>query len=150
MRKRVFGRQLKRDTNERKALFKNLVSSLVLFEDIETTQAKAKAVRGLIDKLVTKAKRGKSNVSANLSLYLNKQALEKFVSDIVPRFNDRTSGFTRMIRVRNRLSDNAPMVLVRWVEKAVPVESEKRKVESSKQETTAEVKRQQPQAEKGA
>ena len=58
MRKNVFGRQLKRDTNERKALFKSLISSLVLTGGIKTTEEKAKAIRGDVDKIITKAKKG--------------------------------------------------------------------------------------------
>lgn len=57
MKKNVFGRQLKRDINERKALFKNLLTSLVLEEQIKTTHAKAQAIRSAADKLVTKAKK---------------------------------------------------------------------------------------------
>ena len=58
MKKNVFGKQLKRDMNERKALFKNLLTSLVMEESIKTTEAKAKAIKGAADKLVTKAKKG--------------------------------------------------------------------------------------------
>ena len=58
MRKHVFGRHLKRDANERKALFKNLLTSLVIEERITTTEAKAKAIKAAADKLVTKAKKG--------------------------------------------------------------------------------------------
>ncbi len=58
MRKNVFGRKLKRDKNERKALFKSLMSALVLNERIKTSEAKAKAIRPEIEKLVTKAKKG--------------------------------------------------------------------------------------------
>ena len=58
MKKHVFGRHFKRDANERKALFKNLLTSLVIEERITTTEAKAKAIRAKADKLVTKAKKG--------------------------------------------------------------------------------------------
>ena len=57
MKKHISGRKLQRDTNERKALFKSLMSSLVLHESITTTEAKAKAVKGAIEKIVTKAKK---------------------------------------------------------------------------------------------
>ena len=58
MRKNVFGRQFKRDKNERAALFKGLISSLVLHERIKTTEEKAKAIKGEVDKIITKAKKG--------------------------------------------------------------------------------------------
>lgn len=157
MRKNVFGRQLKRDTNERKALFKSLASSLVLSERIETTEAKAKAVRGHIDKLVSQAKRSSANPHARLQLYLNQQAIGKFISDVVPRFKNRTSGYTRMVRVRRRLADGAPMVLLQWVEGQKHVEREKPstraqtedlKVQSPKEETSTEGKQKKIQAKK--
>ena len=67
MRKNVFGRQFKRDANERKALFKNLLTSLILHERIKTTPAKAKAIRAAADKLITKAKKGGDAALRNLA-----------------------------------------------------------------------------------
>ena len=61
MKKNVFGRKFKRDRNERKALFKSLMSSLILNERIETTEAKAKAIKGDVDKLITRAKKNSLN-----------------------------------------------------------------------------------------
>ena len=70
MRKNVFGRHLKRDTNERKALFKSLISSLVLYGRIKTTEEKAKAVKGQIDKIITRAKKDPENRKCNISGYI--------------------------------------------------------------------------------
>ena len=88
MRKNVFGRQLKRDKNERKALFKGLMSSLVLYERIKTTEAKAKSIKGSIDKLVTSARKNNALVARQMvEPYLAHTAIEKFLSDIALRFD---------------------------------------------------------------
>ena len=116
MRKSYFGRQLKRDTNERKALFKNLIRSLVIHERIETTTAKAKAIRSQTEKLVTKAKRNSDNATYFLQPYLSGVALDKMVTDIAPRFVDRQGGYVRIIKTGNRLKDNAEMSIIEWVD----------------------------------
>lgn len=116
MRKNVFGRQLKRDKNERTALFKSLMSSLVLYGKITTTESKAKAIKGQVDKLITRVKRNTGNPSSFLNTYLIGQAGEKLVSEIVPRFSKRTSGYTRLIKLGRRFSDNASTVIMEWVE----------------------------------
>jgi len=118
MRKQVFGRHLKRDTNERKALFKGLASSLVMHERIETTEEKAKSIKGLVEKMVTRANRD-NGAQARLILqaYLTNDALAKMFSDIAPRFVNRPGGYTRIIKIGNRFSDDASMVIMEWVEK---------------------------------
>ena len=118
MKKRVFGRKLKRDVNERKALFKGLMSSLVLNEKIETTEAKGKAIKGEVDKLVTKAR--KENILARrlLSPKLSPEALEKMIRDIAPRFSKRQGGYTKTVRLGKRFGDDASMVLIEWTEKS--------------------------------
>ena len=118
MRKNVFGRHFKSDANERKALFKGLMSSLVLEERIKTTEEKGKAIKGGVEKLVTKAKKGGTHVETMLSPHLNSEAIKKMMQDIAPRFADRPGGYTRIIRIDRRFSDNASMVLVEWVEKS--------------------------------
>ena len=118
MKKHVFGRQFKRDANERKALFKNLLTSLVLEERIRTTEAKSKAIKGSADKLVTKAK--KPNAYKNLHADVNGEAVNKLIEEIAPRFAKREGGYTRILRIgKRRVADNAPMVYIEWSEKAV-------------------------------
>lgn len=128
MRKNVFGRQLKRDTNERRSLFKGLISSLILQGRIKTTEAKAKAIRSGVDKIITKAKKGEI-AKRILQSYLLGDAVNKAISDIAPRFLKRQGGYSRITKIGRRLSDNASMVLMEWVEGS-QVESEKLKVES--------------------
>lgn len=126
MRKQVFGRKFKRDTNERKALFKSLASSLVMYEHIETTEEKAKAIRGHVEKMVTKVNTNNSEHARRLiQAYLTNEALVKMMTDIAPRFTKRPGGYTRIIKTRGRFSDNASMAIIEWVEKASAVGAKK-------------------------
>src|SRR3990167_6776399 len=135
MRKNVFGRQLKRDKNERKALFKSLISSFILKGNIKTTQAKAKSVKGEIDKLVTKAKKNKL---PNSGEYLTQDALNK-LRKIAPGFA-RNSGFTRIVRLGNRFSDNASYVLMEWVEEIKEIKTKTKEAKTSKKKEIKEEK----------
>lgn len=120
MRKQVFGRHLKRDTHERKALFRGLASSLVLEERIRTTEAKAKSIKSLVDKLVTKAKNNTGvHAEGLVQPYLSPLASKKLLEDIAPRFANRPGGYTRIIKIGQRFNDNADMVIMEWVEKPI-------------------------------
>ncbi len=115
MRKMVFGRRFKKDTNQRKALFKSLMSSLILHERIKTTEAKAKAIKGELEKYVTKAKKADKS-RYFLSQKFDKKIVDKLILDIAPRFSTRPGGYTRILKYGKRLKDNADMVLIEWVE----------------------------------
>jgi large subunit ribosomal protein L17 len=127
MNKNIYGRHLKRDTNERKALFKSLMTALVLRGRIQTTHEKAKAIRGSIDKLVTKAKKKGILAASELTPYLHKDAIIKMISEIAPRFVDRPGGFTRIIKLSRRFGDDAKVVVMEWVE-----DNSKLKIKNSK------------------
>ncbi len=116
MKKNVFGRQLKRDKNERTALFKGLISSLVLHGSIKTTESKAKAIKGRVDKLITRAKKGGINAAHFVAPFVAANALEKLISDVAPRFVNRPGGYTRIIKLGNRMHDGASMVVLELVE----------------------------------
>lgn len=118
MRKNVFGRQLKRDKNERKALFKTLLSSLVMYESISTTEAKAKAIKSSADKLITKAKKGGLHAYRLVEPELSTEAVKKLLSTIAPRFQNRQGGYTRIFRLGRRLKDNSSQVIIEWTEQA--------------------------------
>ena len=136
MRKNVFGRQFSRDTNQRKSLFKSLITSLILQESIKTTLEKAKAIKGDVDKIVNYAKKGDSTLKVQLlQRHLGIDAMNKVIKDIAPRFKDRESGYTSIIKLGRRFSDNAAMALMEWVVKEV--ESEKLKVKSDIKELPA-------------
>ncbi len=76
MRKLVFGRRFKRDTNQRKALFKSLIHGLVINGRIQTTEAKAKAVKGEVEKLITKAKKRGESAKDSLLKYINQEIVK--------------------------------------------------------------------------
>lgn len=123
MRHNVAGRILGRDTNHRKALFRNLIKSLYTHERIMTTEAKARAIRADAEKLITKAKRGlaeggsRVHAQRQLVAYLNDKTLAKKVFDeFAPRYVARNGGYTRMIKLGKRQGDAADMVILELVD----------------------------------
>ncbi len=117
MRHRKRGRQLGRDTDHRRALFRNLVTSLLEHEKIETTEAKAKELRGIADRMISLGKQGDLHARRLALAYLqSKSVVAKLFSDIAPRFTDRKGGYTRLIKTRIRPGDGAPMSVVELVE----------------------------------
>lgn len=116
MNKNVFGSKLNRDTNQRMALLKGLVGAIVRSEAIETTEAKAKAVQGLVEKLITKAKRANlSDIREIEKVVADPELIQKMTRDIAPRFKTRKGGYTRLIKLGNRVGDNAPMVRMEFL-----------------------------------
>ncbi len=118
MRHRLKGNQLGRPTNQAKALYKSLITELLEHGRIETTLAKAKAVVGLVDKLINSAK--KNTVSARREVaktLTNKPIIDKLFVEIAPGYPNRSSGYTRVMRLSRRFSDTAEMVLLELVEK---------------------------------
>jgi large subunit ribosomal protein L17 len=115
MRHNVFGKHLNRDIKERRALFNNLLDSLIIHGKIKTTLAKAQSVLAMADKLVTKAKNG-SNPSLRhvTSVLTRKETINKLTKEIVPKFTDKTSGFVRMTKLGKRVGDNAEVVTLEW------------------------------------
>lgn len=100
----------------RRALFKNLIVGLIHYGRVRTTKAKAKAIQGLVDKLITQAKSGSLHARRLLGSFLNSQAaVNKLVDDIAVRFKDRTSGYTRLAVLGNRRGDNSQMVKLEFV-----------------------------------
>ena len=137
MNKNVFGRKLKRDKNERKALFKSLMSSLILYEKIVTSQAKAKAIRPEIEKLITKAKQDENSARRVLEQSLYKPAFDKIIKELGPRFAQRNGGYTRITKIGRRLGDDSKMVLMEWTETAsaiVPVNAKQGKAKEVKEQ----------------
>lgn len=139
MKHRVYGKKLGRDKNERAALFKNLVQDLILHEKIKTTEAKAKAIKGLVDKLITQAK--SPNTRRLVAQFLvNKDTQEKLFSDIAPRLKSRISGYTSVIKLGKRLGDGAMMVqmklLVESEQKTVKKETSKSSVAKTDKQIT--------------
>lgn len=108
--------KLSRKIGPRKAVMKGLLESLVLYERIETTEAKAKAVKPAFDKLVTKAKRGNLHDVRMIHAELgSKVAAEKLTQELIHGFEDRNSGYTRLTKTGWRRGDAAQMVMVELV-----------------------------------
>lgn len=128
MRHQVKGKKLSRNSAQRKALFKNLINALVIHGEIKTTESKAKAIRGLVDKLITKGKRGTFQARRLVGAFLqNKIAVNKIVDELSPTFKNRPGGFTKIVRLGPRRGDDAMMVKLELVEKPKPKEEKKNK-----------------------
>lgn len=117
MRHRVDGRHFGRTANQRKALLRGLLASLIKYERIETTLAKAKAVKEIAEKLVTFGKRG-DLYSRRLALsYLpEKELIRKLFTEIAPRFVGRNGGYLRVVKKGFRIKDSAPMAILEFVD----------------------------------
>ena len=116
MRHKKKGRQLGRQTKHRRALFRNLVTSLLEQERIETTEAKAKEVRGFTDRMISLGKEGTLPARRRaLSFLRSKSVVTKLFADVAGRFRDRPGGYTRIIRTRRRVGDAAEMVAIELV-----------------------------------
>lgn len=116
MRHRKKGRQLGRQTKHRWALFRSLVTSLLEHERIETTEAKAKEIRGFTDRMITLGKEGTLPARRRaLAFIRSKDVVSKLFSDVAGRFKDRQGGYTRMVKTRRRIGDGAEMVAIELV-----------------------------------
>lgn len=112
------GRSLSRTASHRKAMLSNMAKSLIKYEIIETTDAKAKELRRITDRLITLGKRGTLHARRQALALLNDAALVgKLFDDLAQRdaITSRQGGYTRLIKVGNRTSDNAPVSRVSWV-----------------------------------
>jgi len=111
------GRKLGRDASHRKALYANLAGALIEHGRIKTTEAKAKAVKPEIDKLITLAKRGDQHArrQAMAKLGQDKFVVYKLFEEIAPRYADRAGGYTRILKLGPRKSDSTEMVFLELV-----------------------------------
>ena len=115
------GRKLGRVKNQRKALFKTLLGSLIMQEKIKTTQAKAKEAKIKIDKIINLAKKGKNDslkvsVIRDLRGVLPAKAVTKLSGDFLDKFSKRNSGYARVIKLNPRKSDGARMAVIEFVD----------------------------------
>lgn len=139
MRHNVYGAKLSRDTNQRQALLKGLAGALIRSESIETTEAKAKAARDLIEKLITQAKRGSLNDIRQIeAVVVDKDLVDKLVNNIAPRFAKKNGGYLRLTKTGFRVGDNAPLVRMELTVSALaqPVAAEKEKPAEKKAAST--------------
>ena len=111
MRHKLTGRRLGRSSSHRRALYRNLVTDLLDYEKITTTEAKAKEVRSMAEKMITLGKEGGlSSRRQALAFILDAKVVSKVFDDLAPRFAERQGGYTRMTKLGRRLGDGAAMV----------------------------------------
>ncbi|MDE3178822.1 MAG: 50S ribosomal protein L17 [Acidobacteriota bacterium] len=108
MRHRNYGRKLSRNTSHRRALLRNLVTSLILEERIETTVAKAKAARGIAEEMITLGKKGDLHARRLAASYMmSAVAVKKLFEEVAPRYTSRRGGYTRLVLTGWRKGDGA-------------------------------------------
>jgi len=114
---RIGGRKLSRKTAPRMALYRNLIVSVLRYEQIKTTEARAKEVRGQVERVITLAKDGSLSARRRIVAELPNEPLviDKLMNEIAPKYAERTSGYTRIVKLGLRAGDAAPMVQLELV-----------------------------------
>ena len=144
MRHKLAYRKLNRTSEHRKALFTNMLNSLIKYEQITTTLPKAKELKPKIDKVITLGKKKNLHAKKNLFAQLqNKSSIEKIVKTLSQRYNKRQGGNSRVIRAGYRYGDDAAMAIIELVDRDVQakkVDIKKKPEEASKPVTQSKVK----------
>ena len=110
------GRRFGGDSAHQRLMMANLVASLIAAEGITTTEAKAKALRPVAEKMITKAKKGDLHNHRQVVAYLNdKEIAAKLFEEVGPRYAERNGGYTRILKLGPRQGDNAPMARIELV-----------------------------------
>ncbi len=152
MRHRVAGWKLGRNTSHRRALLRNLVTSLILEERIETTATKAKAIKPHVEKMITLGKKGDVAARRQAAAYLlQPAAVDKLFATISPRFGDRNGGYTRIILGGYRKGDGGEKAFIEILgsEKTIDAKREKRAEARAKRAEEVRKAMEQQQAEAG-
>ncbi len=117
MRHRVAKKKLNRNKAHRKAMIRNLITELFRHERIQTTEARAKAIRPYAEKLITLAKRGDVHARRQVLKWVNdKDVVDHLFHAIAPSFENRHGGYTRVIKLGRRQGDAAPVAIIELVE----------------------------------
>ena len=135
MRHKLAYRKLNRTSEHRKALFKNMLNSLIKYEQITTTLPKAKELKPKIDKVITLGK--KNNLTAKKSLFAklqSKSSVDKLVKTLSQRYEKRKGGYSRVIRAGFRYGDDAPLGIIELVDR--DIQAKKIDVKKKTEETT--------------
>lgn len=150
MRHRIAGWQLGRNTSHRRALLRNLVTSLIIEERIETTVTKAKAIRAHVEKMITLGKRGDVAARRLAASYLmTREAVDHLFDKVAPRFGDREGGYTRIVLTGFRKGDGGEKAFIELLgsEKVIDAKREKRaEARSKRAEETRKMMEEQQQA----
>ncbi|WP_136527068.1 50S ribosomal protein L17 [Geomonas ferrireducens] len=117
MRHNSAGRRLGRTTSHRIAMFRNMVTSFLQHEKITTTDAKAKELRSIAEKMITLGKKGDLHATRQAAAYIrDKKVVTKLFTEIAPRYSERPGGYTRIIKLGIRPGDTAPVSIIELVE----------------------------------
>lgn len=142
MRHQVKGKKLGRDSAQRKALLRSLVTSFLEKERIQTTLAKAKAVRPVAEKMITLAKRNTLHTRRlALRFVYKKNVVKKLFEDIGPRFTERPGGYTRIIKTGPRSGDGAEMAVIELVDSEFKRKEKKKEKLAAKAKAAAKAKK---------
>lgn len=118
MRHRIAGRKFDRPGDERRALLRGLVGDLIRHERLKTTEAKAKEVRPIAERMITLGKDGTLHARRQALAYIDdKSVVKKLFDEIAPRFGERPGGYTRIIKLGPRVGDGARMAQLELVER---------------------------------
>jgi large subunit ribosomal protein L17 len=119
MRHRKSGRKLGRTSSHREAMLRNMVTSLLKYEKITTTDAKAKELRKVAEKMITLGKRGDLHARRQaLSFVRDREIVGKLFDELSARYRDWTGGYTRIVKMGNRAGDNAPVSIIEFIQEA--------------------------------
>jgi large subunit ribosomal protein L17 len=150
MRHKVAGYKLGRNTSHRRALLRNLVTSLILEERIETTEPKAKAMRPLAEKMITLGKRGDLHARRQARAYLMTDAAVDKLFDISARYGDREGGYTRIIHKGWQRGDGAEKVWVELLGAEKIIEAKREKAAERRAKRAEEAQKAMQEAEQQA
>jgi large subunit ribosomal protein L17 len=118
MNHRKNAKKLGRTSSHRKSLFRNMVTSLLDHEQIKTTDAKAKELRGVAERMITLGKRGTLHARRQaLETVRSKDVTSKLFGELAERYKDRPGGYTRVVKLGNRTGDAAPMAIIELVDR---------------------------------
>jgi len=125
MNHRKTGRKLGRTSAHRKALFRNMVTSLLEHEQIRTTDAKAKELRGVAERMITLGKKGTLHARRQaLRTIRSKDVTSKVFDELADRYRDRSGGYTRVVKLGQRPGDAAPMAIIELVDRGAGAASQ--------------------------
>lgn len=108
-------KQLSRGKNQRNALIKTLAVSLVKYEKITTTEIKAKVLRPFVEKLISQGKAGDMSAQRLIASKIGPVSANRIIKVLSPKYKDRNGGYTRIIKVKSRLSDGSRMAQIEFV-----------------------------------
>lgn len=141
------GRKLNRTSAHRKALFRNLVTSLIEHEHVKTTDAKAKELRRVADRMITLAKRGSLPARRRAAAFIRtRSAVKKLFDEVAERFRERPGGYTRIVKLGHRHGDAASMSIIELTDHGDQAKAEAEKKRERRQRRSEKKASQQPTA----